>query len=248
MANDGYIKLYRKMTDWGWYKDQNTKDVFLHLLLEACYEPCFFRNANLKAGQIATTVKEIKEKTGISEQSIRTSLNRLKSTNEITIETTNKFSIITLNNYADYQGANNQSNNQLTNNQQTTNKQLTNATYNKEIKKLRNEEIKNISSGKTKFVPPTLQEVKDYCSERKNNVDAERFFDYYSANGWVQGKGKPIKDWKACIRTWERGNGFATTTKKPKESISEHWEKVESRAMPTAAEIEFFKKKAEAKK
>ena len=97
-------------------------------------------------------------------------------------------------------------------------------------------------------VPPTLQEVKDYCSERKNNVDAERFFDYYSANGWVQGKGKPIKDWKACIRTWERGNGFATTVKKPKESISEHWEKVESRAMPTAAEIEFFKKQAEAKK
>ena len=95
-----------------------------------------------------------------------------------------------------------------------------------------------------RFVPPTLQEVKDYCSERKNNVDAERFFDYYSTNGWVQGKGKPIKDWKACIRTWERGNGFATTTKKPKESISEHWEKVENRAMPTAEEMEFFKRQA----
>ena len=101
---------------------------------------------------------------------------------------------------------------------------------------------------RTRFVPPTLEEVKDYCSERKNNVDAERFFDYYSANGWVQGKNKPIKDWKACVRTWERGNGFETTAKKTKESISEHWEKVEKRAMPTAEEIEFFKKKAEAKK
>ena len=99
-----------------------------------------------------------------------------------------------------------------------------------------------------RFVPPTLQEVKDYCSERKNNVDAERFFDYYSTNGWVQGKNKPIKDWKACVRTWERGNGFETTAKKTKESISEHWEKVEKRAMPTAEEIEFFKKKAEEKK
>ncbi len=99
-----------------------------------------------------------------------------------------------------------------------------------------------------RFVPPTLQEIKTYCLERKNNVDAERFFDYYSTNGWVQGKGKPIKDWKACVRTWERGNGFTTTTKKPKESISEHWDKVENRAMPTAEEMEFFKRQAAMKK
>ncbi len=204
VANEGYIKLYRKMTEWGWYKDQNTKDVFLHLLLEACYEPHFFRDTYLEIGQIATTVREIKEKTGISEQSIRTSLNRLKSTNEITIKTTSKFSLITLNNYADYQGDNKPSNNQLTNNQQTTNKQLTNASYNKEGKKGRKEEG-NKSMGKTKFSAPTLDEIKSYCSERKNNVDAERFYDYYSANGWVQGRGKPIKDWKACVRTWERG-------------------------------------------
>lgn len=99
---------------------------------------------------------------------------------------------------------------------------------------------------RTRFVPPTLEEIKAYCSERKNSVDAERFFDYYSTNGWVQGKGKPIKDWKACVRTWERGNGFST--QKPKESISTHFEKLENRAMPTAEEVEFFKKKAEAKK
>lgn len=61
------------------------------------------------------------------------------------------------------------------------------------------------NNGKTKrFTPPTLEEVKAYCEERHNSVDAERFIDYYSANGWVQGKGKPIKDWKACIRTWEK--------------------------------------------
>lgn len=57
-----------------------------------------------------------------------------------------------------------------------------------------------------RFTPPTLEEVKAYCEERNNNVDAERFIDYYSANGWVQGKGKPIKDWKACVRTWEKNN------------------------------------------
>lgn len=55
-----------------------------------------------------------------------------------------------------------------------------------------------------RFRKPTLEEVKEYCLERNNSVDAETFIDYYEANGWVQGKGKPIKDWKACVRTWER--------------------------------------------
>ena len=62
----------------------------------------------------------------------------------------------------------------------------------------------------TRFVPPTINEVKAYCVERKNTVDAERFFDFYSANGWVQGRGKPIKDWKAAVRTWERTAGQAS--------------------------------------
>jgi predicted phage replisome organizer len=57
-----------------------------------------------------------------------------------------------------------------------------------------------------RFVKPTLEEIKTYCQERKNHVNAEKFFDYYEANGWVQGKGKPIKDWKACVRTWERNS------------------------------------------
>lgn len=56
------------------------------------------------------------------------------------------------------------------------------------------------------FAPPTLEEVKAYCLERNNKVNAEQFIDYYTANGWVVGKSK-MKDWKACIRTWER-NGI----------------------------------------
>ena len=57
----------------------------------------------------------------------------------------------------------------------------------------------------TKFIPPTVEEIKVYCLERKNSVDAERFLDFYSAKGWMIGKNK-VKDWKACIRTWERGD------------------------------------------
>ena len=59
-----------------------------------------------------------------------------------------------------------------------------------------------------RFVPPTLEEIKAYCVERKNGVDAQRFFDYYTSNGWLVGKNK-MKDWKAAVRTWER-NGFSS--------------------------------------
>ena len=55
-----------------------------------------------------------------------------------------------------------------------------------------------------RFEPPTVEEVKAYCQERKNAVDPQCFVDYYTANGWVQGKGNPIKDWRATVRTWER--------------------------------------------
>lgn len=59
---------------------------------------------------------------------------------------------------------------------------------------------------KERFKKPTLDEVKEYCRERNNNIDAEVFIDFYEANGWVQGKNKPIKDWKACVRTWEKNH------------------------------------------
>jgi len=56
---------------------------------------------------------------------------------------------------------------------------------------------------KTRFSPPSLQEIKIYCQERKNNVDPNRFKDFYEAKGWMVGKNK-MKDWKACVRTWEK--------------------------------------------
>ena len=55
------------------------------------------------------------------------------------------------------------------------------------------------------FIKPTLEEVNQYCLERKNNIDPENFIDYYNSNGWKVGKNQ-MKDWKAAIRTWERRN------------------------------------------
>ena len=58
-----------------------------------------------------------------------------------------------------------------------------------------------------RFTPPSLEEVQGYCKERNNHIDAQRFIDYYTSNGWMVGKNK-MKDWKSAVRTWER-NGFS---------------------------------------
>ena len=60
---------------------------------------------------------------------------------------------------------------------------------------------------KERFKAPTVEEVQAYCTERNNGIDAQHFVDYYSARGWMLGKNH-IKDWKACIRTWERNDSF----------------------------------------
>ena len=61
------------------------------------------------------------------------------------------------------------------------------------------------------FTPPTLQQVKDYCNERVNNIDPNKFINHYQAKGWLVGKVK-MKDWKAAVRTWEGNEKQITTT------------------------------------
>lgn len=65
-----------------------------------------------------------------------------------------------------------------------------------------------------RFTPPTLTDVKQYCEERNNHVDAERFIDFYESKGWMVGKSK-MKDWKAAVRTWEKNS----TAQKPNITI-----------------------------
>lgn len=64
-----------------------------------------------------------------------------------------------------------------------------------------------------KFVPPTLDEVREYCKQRNSSVDADRFFEYFEASGWVDSKGNPVRNWKQKVITWEgRGqNGKSGT-------------------------------------
>lgn len=67
-----------------------------------------------------------------------------------------------------------------------------------------------------RFQPPTLQEVSDYCWERGNQVDPEKFLAYYESNGWKVGR-NPMKSWKAAITTWEKGSNNGANGKHPAE-------------------------------
>ncbi len=67
---------------------------------------------------------------------------------------------------------------------------------------------KDIDKKRRRFTPPTVEDVRLYCIERRNNVDAGRFWDFYQAKGWMVGKNQ-MRDWQAAVRTWEKGaNGI----------------------------------------
>ena len=83
-------------------------------------------------------------------------------------------------------------------------------------------EINSSASTTTKrkrFEKPTLSEIKEYCIERNNNVDAQHFYDYYESNGWKVGKNS-MKNWQAAVRTWEK-NSYTSTTKQTKKTNTE---------------------------
>ena len=66
------------------------------------------------------------------------------------------------------------------------------------------------------FSPPTLEEVTAYCKERGNTINPQYFIDYYSTRGWQLSKGQNVRDWKACIRTWEQRDNNPSQVQKPK--------------------------------
>lgn len=74
--------------------------------------------------------------------------------------------------------------------------------------------ITNNNNREGRFAPPSVKEVSEYCQERQNRIDPETFVDFYTSNGWMRGKTK-IKDWKACIRTWEKRDGNKQQAPKP---------------------------------
>lgn len=180
-----FIKVYRKLLDWEWYTDVNTKALFLHCLLRANWKAGEWHGIHYNEGEFITSLPMISKETGLTIQQARTALLHLQSTGEITSKLTDNSTgkrlsnkrIITVNNWNSYQGTNSQTNSQinsqnasdLTGNQQAMT-QPTNSRYknikNKRTKEKEKENIKEKESG-----PPSPDGSAATLEEKTNPDD-----------------------------------------------------------------------------
>jgi len=196
----GYIKLHRQLLEWEWYDDVNTFRLFTHLLLKANYEVKKWHGIEIAIGQFLTSRETLAKQTGLTEQQVRTALTKLKSTNEITSQSTNNYTLITISNWNKWQ-QNNQPNTEPTTNQQQTDNQPSTTT--KEVKKERKKES---NSRGTRFAlqhPPV--EWVAYCELTRPDLNALEVFAGFR-DYWIAKAGKDgIKlDWLATWRNWIR--------------------------------------------
>lgn len=124
-ATGGFIQLHRKIVEWEWYANTNTFRVFLHCLLMANFTDGRFEGVEVKRGQFVTSLPNLAKQTLLSIQQVRTALDHLKLTGEITDKAYAKFRVITVVKYDMYQQDNRQNNSQSTGYQQASNRQST---------------------------------------------------------------------------------------------------------------------------
>lgn len=189
MAISGYIKLHRKIIDWEWYTDVNTKCLFFHLLIIANHTDKKWRGETIKKGECLTSYANLSVQTGLTVQQVRTSLKKLEKTGDVTIKTTNKNTVIMVVNYCLYQFEqqtnNTPNNNQVTNEQQSSNNQVTTTKNDKNYKNVKNdnkEDIEIVVPYKKivdlyNSICTNLSKVVSVTENRKTHI-AARYKDY----------------------------------------------------------------------
>ena len=115
---DGWIKLYRRFLTWQWFNKAEMVQIFVYILLSASHKDHGWQNIIVRRGEFPTSVDSISRATGLTTQQVRTCLSRLERTGEITRKSTNKFTIISVCNFDDYQL--DEETEQQTNNKQAT--------------------------------------------------------------------------------------------------------------------------------
>ena len=232
MLKNGWICVWRKIQDWEWWSaNANILKVFLYILMNANTVDKVWRGQIIKRGQLVTTLNTLALSCYLNREAIRKVLKHLEDSNDITIEGTHRFSIITISNYDYYQSKSEDvdtpkdtpKDTNVTNN----NKQVTIGNYllyeNQNQKTdldeddfsiaVNTESEKEKSCAKkekrTAFQKPTIEEVAAHINENGLNVDPVIFWNYYEANGWKVGKNQ-MKSWKAALVTWHRKNSTHT--------------------------------------
>lgn len=121
----GFITLHRKMIEWEWFTDINTTHLFLYCLLRANHENKKWRGININRGSFITSLEHLSKDTGLTVRQVRTALDKLKLTGELTSETTSQYSIISIKNYNLYQDYDKQDDKRMTSERQTNDKRAT---------------------------------------------------------------------------------------------------------------------------
>lgn len=220
----GWIKMYRQFTEWEWYKDIPVRILFEHCLFKANREEKKWQGTVIKQGSFITSYENLAFETGLSVRQVRTALNKLKSTGELTHKTTSRYSIITVNNWEKYQASDTQNDNQMTSKRQTNDKQ---ATTTKEIEEIKKE--KNIISLCEKKLDPFINPIKTFFLEecqrilkkvpRLSSYECNRLVELAADNSDIRelipvaiGKLKGIKfndiNFKPSVNWLLKGNNF----------------------------------------
>ena len=136
----GFIVLNREILDWEWYDDIKTKVLFLHLLLTANHKEQKWQGKVINKGELITSIAHLSAETGLSQREVRTALNHLKSTGEVTDKIYSKFRIITVKSYDSFQSSDRQNDSQATGKRQANDRQATADI--RSIRSIRNKEDK----------------------------------------------------------------------------------------------------------
>lgn len=210
---EGWISLHRKFLTWEWFDKAEMVQLFIWLLLNANYADKKWQGKVVKRGQILTTTPKIMEALRLTERQVRTCITRLKSTGEVTVKTTNRFTIITICNYDRYQNENfvsdgqndGQRDTQATDKRRTndgpiiiTNKQLNNNNNNNNISVCNSAHTREDKERDLIFQIFFLKNFVNPIAE------VNRFYANYEAQGWVRGNGQKIVDRIAAAKSWEQ--------------------------------------------
>lgn len=218
MINGGYYIKARKIQNSPVHKQPpHVREIWDYLLREANHRDNKYGKYEVKRGQLFRTYSEIREdlswfvgwrKQMYSENQTKKAMKALREERMIATQKAPGGVLITVLNYEYYQDPKNYESTTESTTESTWKEPLKNqcgTTNNKNDKKEKNE--KNEKKYNGKFRPPTVDEVREYCQQRNNGIDAQYWVDSYTAKGWVVGTNKtPMKDWKAAIRTWEKSN------------------------------------------
>ncbi len=205
----GWISLHRKIIENPMYFSEPFTRIgaWIDMLLIANHKEGYFfvrgNKVTVSRGQIGMSQDSFAKRWKWSRGKVSRFILALENDGQIVQHKSNVTTIISICNYNQYQtdGTTDNTASNTTDEQQTV--QQTSANNNNNNSN--NENTDNKGKGKSKrFVPPTLDEVKNYCLERRNDVDPEKFINHYTANGWKVGGKAPMKDWQAAVRNWEK--------------------------------------------